>query len=294
MPNFVENYLNERKFKQLVAPMTGVQYFQLMVDSIEQPVIQGVKMPGFPEEKIQKNFVGSSQKRALREGFRFYNYVKSYCQSLHVPWDENTRIVDFGCGWGRISRFFFKEIALKNFYGVDVDPKIINFCKSAMVYGNYLTVNPEPPMKFAPNSVDVVFAYSVFSHLAEAVAVKWIAEFSRILKPGGLVLATTQGRDFIDRCEEYRHQQEPLESVWHQQLARSFLDVEAAKRDYDSGKFLYSATGGGEFRDKSFYGEALIPPGYVKNEFGRYLTLKDFIDDREKLPQALFVLQKGG
>ena len=70
------------------------------------------------------------------------------------------------------------------------------------------------------------------------------------------------------------------------------MDTEAALADYDSGKFLYSATGGGGPRDASFYGEAVIPPGYVKREWTKYLALCDFIDDPALLSQALIVMQK--
>ena len=39
------------------------------------------------------------------------------------------------------------------------------------------------------------------------------------------------------------------------------MDRDQALSDYDAGKFLHSATGGGDFRPSSFYGETLIPKG---------------------------------
>jgi hypothetical protein len=106
------------------------------------------------------------------------------------------------------------------------------------------------------------------------------------------LLATTQRRDFLDYCESLRANKSSLESEWHKGLAESFIHIDQAKRDYDEGKFLYSPTGGGGIRDASFYGEALIPKGYIEREYGRFLVLRDFLDDPYRLPQALFVMQK--
>jgi SAM-dependent methyltransferase len=281
--------------RDLAKRWTDGKYLQLILDSVTQPYIAGIKMPGFPSEEVQRNFVGSSKENALREGYTFYQLIKRYCAQLGVPINAGTRILDFGCGWGRIARFFFKDVEGHNIFGVDVDPSMISFCASEMTCGRYATVHPEPPMEFLENnSLDVIFAYSVFSHLSEDVARQWIGEFARVLKPKGLLLATTQGRSFLDFCESLHDKQGELEHAWWKGLARSFLPMEKAKEDYDSGKFLFSPTGGGSYREKSFYGEAIISRQYVEREYARFLTLRDFVDDRGKLPQALFVMQKPG
>ena len=45
-------------------------------------------------------------------------------------------------------------------------------------------------------------------------------------------------------------------------------------------------------RPASFYGEAVISPGYVKREWTKYLTFCDFVDDPAKFNQALIIMQK--
>jgi SAM-dependent methyltransferase len=283
-----------RSIRDLAAGMTDKAYLRLMMAAAGRPVVSGVKLPGLPSEQIQRNFVGSAGNDALQEGFIFYQAVKQYCKKLGVFFGTGTRVLDFGCGWGRISRFFFKDIDDGNFFGVDVDPKMIAFCTAEMGHGRYRTCRPEPPLDFFDaGSLDVIFAYSVFSHLAEAVARKWIEEFARLLRPGGIFLATTQRRSFLEIVEslQQRNGQE-WDHIWHKGLAQSFIPIEKAREDYDAGKFLFSSTGGGEFRDRSFYGEALIPKRYIEREYARFLTLRDFLDSYDKLPQALFVMQK--
>ena len=189
-----------------------------------------------------------------------------------------------------MTRFFLKDIVPDNLYGIDVNSEMIDICLSTVRQGNYSLGTPEPPTKFANNSFDVVYAYSVFSHLSESVHIKWIEEFSRILKPGGMLIVTVWGRSFIEFCRSLRGQNNEFD--WHKALANSFLDTEGAFADYDNGKFLYSATGGGPALPASFYGEAVISPGYVKREWTKYLTFVDFVDDPAKFNQAVIVMQK--
>ncbi|MEG4441140.1 class I SAM-dependent methyltransferase [Microcoleus sp. AT9_B5] len=295
-PNYFKPQLSATDQKQndsilkYASHLSAQEWFEAIVKSVEHPFVDGIELPGFPPDEIQRNTVGSSGKLALGEGFNFYSEIKRYAATLGRPLTRDSHILDFGCGWGRMIRFFLKEVVADNLYGIDVDPAMIDICVNTVRQGNFSVVKPEPPTQFSNNSFEVVYAYSVFSHLSEPVHIKWVEEFSRILKPGGILIVTTQARRFIEFCRSLRDQNH--ESGWYNGLANSFLDTEAAFADYDNGKFLYSATGGGAARPASFYGEAVISPEYIKREWTKYLTFCDFVDDPAKFNQAVIFMQK--
>lgn len=275
------------------------EYFELLVRSINEPVIDGVQMPGFPETSTQAGFVGRADKDALDEAFRFYRVLREYCAKTDNPIYQDIPVLDFGCGWGRMSRLFFRSISSDNFWGVDVDPEIIRFCAQQMHHGRYKTIQPNPPMDFEANTFQVIFAYSVFSHLSEPTCLNWIKEFARILKPGGVLIATTQGRSFLDFCESKQGQVH--EKSWFNMLAQSFLPIDKSKEAYDNGEFLFESQLRREddVRSSSYYGDTLIPLGYIQKHYTPYLELVDFVKEytfiepaRTKLSQALFVMQK--
>jgi SAM-dependent methyltransferase len=259
-----------------------------------QAVDSGVPsvLPKLPSDSIQTSFVGSSGEQALREGFNFYRICKAQANTYGIKITRNTKILDFGMGWGRILRFWLKDVDTKNLWGVDVDSEMVELCRCLFNCCNFATGSPEPPSQFASDTFVIIYAYSVFSHLAEETAKRWIAEFSRILRPGGIVVATTQSRRFIKSCESLRSKPPPPESVYLTALAKSFVDTEDSLRRYDEGEFLYSPTGGGGPRDKSFYGEALFSCKYVVDNWSGYLQLRDFIDDANYDAQSVMVLQK--
>lgn len=59
--------------------------------------------------------------------------------------------------------------------------------------GTYTLNGPEPPTTYPDSLFDVVYAVSVFTHLTVQRQRRWLAEFARIIRPGGLLLLTTHG-----------------------------------------------------------------------------------------------------
>ena len=275
-----------RKFGKL----SDEDWLKKLKHSVHNRKVEGIMLPGFPDPSLQSQFVGSSNENTLDEAYAFYIHAKGYCKALGVPLYPQSRVLDFGVGWGRILRFFLKDVEESNLFGVDVDPDILNVCQQTGMPGVYSRVDPSGPTDFDKESFDLIYAYSVFSHLAEPVQLGWIKELSRILKRGGVLIATTEARSFIDFCTSLKNDE--IKSGWHKALSTAFPDPSAAFAAYDSGKFVYVATGGGDFRDSSFYGEALIPKQYIEQNWTKYMHLRAFIDDRNRFWQAVIVMQK--
>jgi SAM-dependent methyltransferase len=267
-------------------------WLRVLVKSIDQPVVEGITLPGFPPAEFQALSIGSSGEHALTEAFGFWRIVKEYATRAGVSMSPGTRVLDFGCGWGRMVRFFLKDLRTDDVWGVDVANDMLSFCHQLFPYGHFEQVPPSPPTTLPARAFDAIYAYSVFSHLNEPVHLAWVEEFSRLLRPGGILVATTQGRSFLHFCQELRRDGNAT-TGWHEALARSFIDLDASLAAYDRGEFLHAATGGGVERPPSFYGETLIPRQYVEHHWTRHLEFMDFKDDRSFLPQALIVMRKG-
>lgn len=261
-----------------------------LVRSVASPVVGGITMPRFPDQSTQENMVGSAGEHSLREAFQFWQEMKAYFLKFgNIPLNE-ANLLDFGCGWGRFVRFVLKDTPPESIVGVDVDEDFIRIAREFLPGISFQPVAPLPPSALPGKHFHLVYAYSVFSHLSEPAHCAWVQEFARILQPGGIVVATTQRRAFIDYCESIR--QTGAATGWHASLARSFVDTGEAKARYDKGTFLYSGTGGGGPRDASFYGEAIVSPGYVQRNWEPMFELMDFVDDERRCPQAIIVARR--
>jgi len=101
--------------------------------------------------------------------------------------------LDFGCGCGRTLRWLMPRFPGTRFSGTDVDGEAVSWCQKHLQGGDFRTSAPQPPLGFPPKNFDFIFAISVFTHLDAAAHEEWVPELARVLKPGGILLATFHG-----------------------------------------------------------------------------------------------------
>ncbi len=271
-------------------------WLDILVSSLHIPEIEGVGMPGFPDEQFQRDMHGHCGEVSLHEAHAFFREVKAYAGYAGRPMAAHRRLLDFGCGWGRTLRLFMKDIRPDNLYGADSTSRFLTEARRCNPALNFLACGVAPPTVLAPESLDYIVSWSVFSHLDEFLTTRWIEEFARLLKPGGLLMITTQSRRFIAFCAEQRLRRASgirLEHGWYEACADSFIDESHENARYEAGHFLHAAP---VARPNllSHYGEAIIPRGYIVKHWSAMFRLVEFLDNPARLPQVLVVLQKPG
>jgi len=240
---------------------------------------------------MQENFTGSSAFTTLQEGFRAYQLFKRHYEAHVGPLGNCRGVLDFGCGWGRIIRFFLRDVRPEKLTGVDHSEEVLRTCQETNRWCRFLLIEPHPPTPLESESFDLIYLYSVFSHLPEEMHSALLKEFHRLLSPGGMLIATTRRRDFIEWCRSLREDPTLDEKPnWLKHSAKVFLDSDAALSSYDHGEFCYGNLGStGRW---SFWGEACIPKAYVERRWSEMFEICDYIDNPEVCPQNVIVARK--
>ena len=114
---------------------------------------------------------------------------------------DSKRILDFGCGCGRVIRHVHAMTGARCF-GSDYNPQLVDWCKRNLRFAQFEVNGVSPPLAFEKEQFDVVYALSVFTHLPEELQGAWMAELSRVLRPGGHLLMTTHGESFVQYMSE--------------------------------------------------------------------------------------------
>lgn len=113
-------------------------------------------------------------------------------------------VLDFGCGCGRTIRHF-AHLRKTRLHGSDYNPALIGWCRTNLAFASFGLNQLLPPLVHADRTFNLIYAFSVFTHLPEDVQQLWMREFTRLLKPGGfLVLSTMPERDLPVGDEEAR------------------------------------------------------------------------------------------
>ena len=100
---------------------------------------------------------------------------------------NNGRVLDFGCGVGRLSRAlgcYFGEV-----YGVDISEEMIRMARQYAASCTFL-VNQNDDLKlFQSDFFDFIYCNIVLQHQrTQTIAKSYIREFVRVLKPRGTVV----------------------------------------------------------------------------------------------------------
>lgn len=282
----ISNKLMMEKFKTY----SDSDWLELMKQSVTNNIIDGFQFPTFPGNDVQERFVGSSFEEALTEASEFYVFLKNAAAQQGKDISGQSRILDFGCGWGRFIRFFMKEVASENIFGSDVMPLAINICKQNALPGHFDVLEKDGTLPYPDKFFDVLMAYSVFTHLPEDVHLHWMRELARVSKLGAVFCLTLEPRFFIDRI---LHANEETGNIFLQGLAKYIANVGELYDKFDRGEISYLTTGGGDNLTKDVYGDVIVPLSFIKANWTEYFDVVSYQDFPDKIwNQARLVVRR--
>jgi SAM-dependent methyltransferase len=218
---------------------------------------------------------------ALTKGGEFFftlgmkNCIDLLCYlRRHVQLGDIRRVLDWGCGCGRLTPHLVACLPSASLYGVDIDREAVEWCASQFPQAHFGVSQTSPPLQYPDRFFDLVLATSVFTHLTRDYQRIWLTELARILAPGGLLLATTHG-EFAGRL--------------------NFPDDAAFAEIFREGisdKQLDPILGG--IAPDGYYRGTFQSKKYTVREWGHLLTIVDYIEAGHLNFQDVFLLTKRG
>jgi SAM-dependent methyltransferase len=151
--------------------------------------------PPLPPRRLMVRVAGTADAEwFLRSGRAAYDAL-----AAHVALDEIGSVLDFGCGCGRVTRYWsdFDGAVV----GSDVSGKAVAWCGDNLGFATFMRNGLGPPLELENESFDLVYALSVFTHLTEELQLAWRDELRRVLRPGGQLLFSTHGSSYLPRLD---------------------------------------------------------------------------------------------
>lgn len=110
-------------------------------------------------------------------------------------------ILDFGCGCGRILRFWH-DLKGPRIHGSDYNRDLVRWCQGHLPFAQFKNNKPFPPLAYEDEAFGLIYAISVFTHLAGEWQIPWMKELHRVCQPGGFVLITVHGENHVARLPD--------------------------------------------------------------------------------------------
>jgi len=134
----------------------------------------------------------------LRLGYEEYlssgeGHVKTMFEIIEASdfsLNEGNKILDLGCGAGRMIRHLKNLSAACEIWGTDISAEHIYWCKQNLSPPfNFATTTKIPHLPFEDRYFNLIYCGSLFTHIDD-LAEAWLLELRRILSPNGRLYIT--------------------------------------------------------------------------------------------------------
>lgn len=174
-------------------------------------------------------------------------------------------ILDFGCGCGRVMRWW-KDLDGTRLHGTDYNPYLVDWCRRNLPFASFSTNDLEVGLDLADDSFDLVYSYSVFTHLPEAMQRPWLDELVRVTAPGGHLVLTFHGE-------------------------QTLADLDEGDRGrFDAGELVVVARDDGDYGTNAC--AAYHPPDWVRRTLASGLEVRDQWPGDGSFKQDAYLIRK--
>ena len=157
-------------------------------------------LPTMPADEVQRAWTGLAGVELLRQSCAFVRSVElAFCKNVHRPLKHAT-ILDYGCGWGRLIRLMYHYSPPEKIFGVDPWDQSIELCRSHGLKGNLAICDYVPDSLPFGNDAgfDLIYAFSVFTHLSERTAQRVLRVMRSCIDANGLLALTVRPMEYWD------------------------------------------------------------------------------------------------
>lgn len=238
-------------------------------------------LPGVPEPGLQVNWNGAAGLALLSQSKAFYRHVKTMADAHSETPLATSRVLDFGLGWGRLTRFFARDVSPGALFGVDPSEQILEVCRESRVPAEIARTDFLPE-RLPFEGIDLAYSFSVFTHISERAAEACLGALHAALAPGGLLILTIRPPGYLE-----------LDPALAGSLA-SLGDLTEAMAE-PRYVFVAHPTGGGHPQydgGEMTYGESVISIPYVRERWGELFELLDVKVVTEDIYQVAITLKR--
>jgi SAM-dependent methyltransferase len=241
-------------------------------------------LPSVPEPELQEIWNGAS-------GLTLASQSRSFCTRLRASYERHgerplpeATVLDFGCGWGRLTRCLLRDVAPGRLYGCDPVQGILETCRSNRIAATFARSEFLPERLPFQERFDLGFAFSVFTHLSQSAHEACLLALHRSLRPGGILIVTIRPPEYLSQCE-----------AMHPVVAALGPDIKAAMA---MPRYMFvphpddprhpQRQGAGQIE----YGETVITMAYVRERWSSWFELVETNVQLDDLHQVILTMRR--
>jgi SAM-dependent methyltransferase len=226
--------------------------------------------PSMPPDEIQDNWTGSHGAALLASSLAFIKTLVAGYTEITGKDLKQSIVLDYGCGWGRLIRLLYKYVRYENIYGVDPWDRSIDLCKQHGVKANLAICDYVPHKLPFEHKFDLIFAFSVFTHLSEKTAKTVLATLRKYIQDDGILVITIRPKKYWSFHEQGKYKNNMYRM--HDERGFAFIPHKRAPIDGDIT-----------------YGDTSISLGYIEENFPQWDLARVVTNRIDRFQMVLFL-----
>ena len=170
-------------------PLDDFGEIMISMPSAEMPRISKI-LPAMASVEVQRHWTGADGLVLLAQTNMFVRIVAQNFQELCGRRLGDSRILDFGCGYGRILRAMYYFADPDKVFGCDPSDHSIELCRQASIPSPIARSDNVPTTLPFNGKFDLIYAFSVFTHLSERATNAALGTLQKQLSDDGLLVIT--------------------------------------------------------------------------------------------------------
>ena len=240
-------------------------------------------LPDVPDPDLQLLWNGAGGARLANQSKTFYEKTCDRQARFGAVALADARVLDHGCGWGRLLRFFARDVAPGNLFGVDPTPMILDVCRRDRVPAELHQID-FLASALPVERIDLAYSFSVFTHLSPTAAERALDALHAAIVPGGILVVTVRPPAYLHVAPEFAATLTELGPGWSDAMTGAHhLFVAHPAQDshyqYDGGEMTY--------------GEAIITTPWIEERWAPRFELLDVAPLVGDLHQVMVTLRRG-
>jgi 2-polyprenyl-3-methyl-5-hydroxy-6-metoxy-1,4-benzoquinol methylase len=172
------------------------EFGRLLLDIPDKYLRMKTWFPSMASDEVQDLWTGSHGENLLQQSAAFVRSMIAGYTDISRKAIRDACILDFGCGWGRIIRLLYKIVPVDSIYAVDSWDQSIEVCRQHRVRGHLALSDWVPRSLPFERKFNLIFAFSVFSHLSEKTCSVALSTLRRYIAQDGVLLITMRPKEY--------------------------------------------------------------------------------------------------
>lgn len=267
----MKNYLDlevaakrsEKELFQELQKMMLDDVAHLLIDPLGHYPALRAALPIMPPADVQRAWTGTSGEALLHQSISFVRAMTDfYTKDLGENF-QGSKILDYGCGWGRLLRLMYKFTSPDNLYGCDAWANSLQLCFDSHVRANLEKCEEIPKsVPFPEVKFDIIYAFSVFTHLSEKTSLSVITALRNAISEQGLLAVTVRPIEYWDAHDQNQSKVDVVKMIAdHKQMGYAFtphnrppIDGEVTYGDTSiSSEYIYDHWNGWQIVGEPLY-----------------------------------------